>query len=60
MSFDAWDTERLRRMEDKQRQELENLKDIIRKQDRQIALLEGILRTLESQKDIWGRSNVDY
>lgn len=60
MSFDAWDTERLRRMEDKQRQELENLKDIIRKQDRQIALLEGILRALESQKDVWGRSDADY
>ena len=60
MSFDAWDTERLRRMEEKQRQELENLKDIIRKQDRQIALLEGILRSLESQKDILGRSNADY
>lgn len=60
MSFDVWDTERMKRMEEKQRQELENLKDIIRKQDRQIALLEGILRALESQKDIWGRSNADY
>lgn len=60
MSFDAWDTERLRRMEEKQRQELENLKDIIRKQDRQIAILERILKALESQKDIWGRSNADY
>jgi len=60
VSFDVWDTERMKRMEEKQRQELENLKDIIRKQDRQIALLEGILRALESQKDIWGRSNADY
>ena len=60
MSFDGWDSERLRRMEDKQRQELDSLKEIIRKQDRQIALLEGILRALESQKDIWGRSNADY
>lgn len=60
MSFDVWDTERMKRMEEKQRQELETLKDIIRKQDRQIALLEGILRALESQKDIWGRSNADY
>ncbi len=55
-----WDVERLRNMEDRQRQQLENLKEIIRKQDRQIALLEGILRALESQKDIWGRSNADY
>ena len=60
MSFDVWDTQRMRRMEEKQRQELETLKDIIRKQDRQIALLEGILRALESQKDVWGRSNADY
>ena len=60
MSFDVWDTERMKRMEEKQRQELETLKDIIRKQDRQIALLEKILRALESQKDIWGRSNADY
>ena len=60
MSFDVWDTERMKRMEEKQRQQLENLKEIIRKQDRQIALLEGILRALESQKDIWGRSNADY
>ena len=60
MSFDVWDTERMKRMEEKQRQELETLKDIIRKQDRQIALLEGILKALESQKDIWGRSNADY
>ena len=60
MSFDVWDTERMKRMEEKQRQELENLKEIIRRQDRQIALLEGILRALESQKDIWGRSNADY
>lgn len=55
-----WDAERLRSMEDKQRQELATLKEIVRKQDRQIALLEGILRALESQKDIWGRSNADY
>jgi hypothetical protein len=60
MSFDIWDATRLRDIEDRQRQELNVLKDIIRKQDRQIALLEGILRSLESQKDIWGRSNADY
>ncbi len=60
MSFDVWDTERMKRMEEKQRQEIETLKDIIRKQDRQIAILERILRALESQKDIWGRSNADY
>ena len=60
MSFDIWDATRLRDIEDRQRQELETLKDIIRKQDRQIALLEGILRALESQKDIWGRTNADY
>ena len=60
MSFDIWDATRLRDIEDRQRQELNVLKDIIRKQDRQIALLEGILRALESQKDIWGRSNADY
>ena len=60
MSLSMWDVERLRKMEDRQRQQLENLKEIIRKQDRQIALLEGILRSLESQKDIWGRSNADY
>lgn len=60
MSLSMWDAERLRSMEDKQRQELATLKEIVRKQDRQIALLEGILRALESQKDIWGRSNADY
>ena len=60
MSFDVWDTERMKRMEEKQMQELENLRDIIRKQDRQIAILERILKALESQKDIWGRSNADY
>ena len=52
--------DKLQEIERAQRQELENLKEIIRKQDRQIALLEGILRSLESQKDIWGRSNADY
>ena len=52
--------DKLQQIERAQRQELESLKDIIRKQDRQIALLEGILRSLESQKDIWGRSNADY
>ena len=60
MSFDIWDATRLRDIEDRQRQELATLKEIVRKQDRQIALLEGILRALESQKDIWGRSNADY
>ena len=60
MSFSIWDAQKLDNIEHKQRQELEILKDIIRKQDRQIALLEGILRALESQKDIWGRSNADY
>jgi len=51
VSFSIWDAERLRSIEDKQRQELEALKEIIRKQDRQIAILEGILRTLESGID---------
>ena len=51
MSFSIWAAERLRSIEDKQRQELECLKEIIRKQDRQIALLEGILRALESRID---------
>ena len=52
--------DKLQQIERAQRQELENLKDIIRKQDRQIAILERILKALESQKDIWGRSNADY
>ena len=60
MSFDIWDATRLRDIEDRQRQELNVLKEIIRKQDRQIAILERILKALESQKDIWGRSNADY
>lgn len=55
-----YDSYMLRGIEEKQRQELESLKDIIRKQDRQIALLEGILHSLENQKDIWGRSDADY
>ena len=60
MSLSIWDTQRLIDIEDEQRQQLKSLKEIIRKQDRQIALLEGILRSLESQKDIWGRSDADY
>lgn len=60
MSLSIWDTQRLIDIEDEQRQQLESLKEIIRKQDRQIALLEGILRSLENQKDIWGRSDADY
>lgn len=55
-----YDSYMLRGIEEKQRQEIEALKEIIRKQDRQIALLEGILRALESQKDVWGRSDADY
>lgn len=55
-----YDSYMLRGIEGKQRKELEALKEIIRKQDRQIAILEGILKALESQKDIWGRSNADY
>lgn len=55
-----YDSYMLRGIEEKQRQELEALKEIIRKQDRQIAILERILKALESQKDIWGRSNADY
>jgi hypothetical protein len=51
---------RLLTIEERQQKELNTLREIIRKQDRQIALLEGILRALESQKDIWGRSNADY
>ena len=60
MSFDWSNYERLKRMEDKQRQEAESLREIIRRQDRQIALLEKILHCLESQKDIWGRNDADY
>ena len=60
MSLSIWDTQRLIDIEDEQRQQLKSLKEIIRRQDRQIALLEGILKALESQKDIWGRSNADY
>lgn len=52
--------DKLQQIERAQRQELENLKDIIRKQDRQIAILEKILKALESQKDVWGRSDADY
>jgi len=51
---------RLLSLEERQQKELNTLKEIIRKQDRQIALLEGILRALESQKDIWGRNDADY
>ena len=43
--------DKLQQIERAQRQELENLKEIIRRQDRQIALLEGILRALESGID---------
>lgn len=46
-----YDSYMLRGIEEKQRQELESLKEIIRKQDRQIALLEGILRALEREID---------
>ena len=60
MSFEYFDSERLRNINNRQITEMNLLNEIIRKQDRQIALLEGILRTLESQKDIWGRSNADY
>ena len=60
MSFEYFDSERLRNINNRQTTEMNLLNEIIRKQDRQIALLEGILRALESQKDIWGRSNADY
>ena len=60
MSFEYFDSERLRNINNRQITEMNLLNEIIRKQDRQIALLEGILRALESQKDIWGRSNADY
>lgn len=58
LTYDEW--LKLRHIEEYQRKQFEAINDIIRKQDRQIALLEGILRALESQKDIWGRSNADY
>ena len=60
MSLTFIEHNRLLSLEERQQKELNTLKEIIRKQDRQIALLEGILRALESQKDIWGRSNADY
>ena len=60
MSLTFIEHNRLLTIEERQQKELNTLKEIIRKQDRQIALLEGILRALESQKDIWGRSNADY
>ena len=60
MSLTFIEHNRLLSLEERQQKELNALKEIIRKQDRQIALLEGILRALESQKDIWGRGNADY
>ena len=57
-TYDEWI--KLRHIENYQRKQFEAINEIIRKQDRQIALLEGVLRALESQKDIWGRSNADY
>ena len=60
MSFEYFDSERLRNINNRQTTEMNLLNEIIRKQDRQIALLEGILRALESQKDIWGRNDADY
>lgn len=60
MSLTYIEHNRLLSLEERQQKELNALKEIIRKQDRQIALLEGILKTLESQKDIWGRSDADY
>lgn len=52
LTYDEW--LKLRHIEEYQRKQFEAINDIIRKQDRQIALLEGILRALKSQKDIWG------
>ena len=60
MSLTYIEHNRLLSLEERQQKELNTLKEIIRKQDRQIALLEGILRALESQKDIWGRNDADY
>ena len=60
MSLTFIEHNRLLSLEERQQKELNALKEIIRKQDRQIALLEGILRALESQKDIWGRNDADY
>lgn len=60
MSLTFIEHNRLLSLEERQQKELNTLREIIRKQDRQIALLEGILRALESQKDIWGRSDADY
>ena len=58
MTYDEW--RKLCHIEDYQRKQFEAINDIIRKQDRQIALLKGILKALESQKDICGRSDADY
>ena len=60
MSFEYFDSERLRNINNRQTTEMNLLNEIIRKQDRQIAILERILKALESQKDIWGRSDADY
>ena len=54
MSLTFIEHNRLLSLEERQQKELNTLKEIIRKQDRQIALLEGILRALKSQKDVWG------
>ena len=60
MSFEYFDSERLRNINNRQTTEMNLLNEIIRRQDRQIALLEKILHCLESQKDIWGRNDADY
>lgn len=51
MSLTFTEHNRLLSIEERQQKELNALKEIIRKQDRQIALLEGILRALESGID---------
>lgn len=51
MSLTFTEHNRLLSIEERQQKELNALKEIIRKQDRQIAILEGILRTLESGID---------
>jgi hypothetical protein len=51
MSWDYDDWRKLCSIEENQHKQIENLVTIIRKQDREIALLEGILRALEREID---------
>ena len=51
MSLSILERKKLMDMEWRQREELDALKEIIRKQERQIAILERILRALERSCD---------